>query len=417
MIGVLRSFGGWPTAYVLFERVLTAGANFAVVLVLARIMGIESFGHYSYTMSILVALLALGQLGLDGLLVQELIVRKEDQCALLGTACYARLAIYAPCFLVLFFGGTIGILEGEVAEFARSISFVLLVLPFSATLAARLNSVREFRRPSFSRSAAVVCGTGAKFALLWSGTSLEAIGIAHTCMFLIELILLAHNNRCTAGPHLLSWKFSWAILVALSKKAGPLFLASACAILYQQMDVIVLGTLEGSFVLGMYALVPQLLNAARLIPLAIMTVLFPDLVAEMDRSVDGFRGRVRHLSLMLIVLGLGVGLGVFAVSWFGLPFVFPETADETIELIAVGLLALPFIFLRTLLSKIHICVRREHSLAAIEVAGLIAAVPLYGIAVSLYGLMGLAIANVGLFAATTLASLFALKDIVCETRQ
>ena len=81
MIGVLRSFGGWPTAYVLFERVLTAGANFAVVLVLARIMGIESFGHYSYTMSILVALLALGQLGLDGLLVQELIVRKEDQCA------------------------------------------------------------------------------------------------------------------------------------------------------------------------------------------------------------------------------------------------------------------------------------------------------------------------------------------------
>lgn len=66
--------------------------NIAVLGVLARHLGVQEFGRLNYAASLAAIFATLASLGLEGLIVRELVRRPEDWRTLLGTASGLRLA-------------------------------------------------------------------------------------------------------------------------------------------------------------------------------------------------------------------------------------------------------------------------------------------------------------------------------------
>src|SRR5688572_22754302 len=67
------------TLWILGEKVLTLGVSFALSIWLARHLGPEKFGMFSYGIALVGLFSMLGHLGLEGLTVRELVNNPGNQ--------------------------------------------------------------------------------------------------------------------------------------------------------------------------------------------------------------------------------------------------------------------------------------------------------------------------------------------------
>lgn len=79
--------------WILLEKVSRIISGILVGVLVARFLGPAQFGTISYALSIIAIFTIISTLGLDGLVVRELITRKERINEILGTAFWLRFLV------------------------------------------------------------------------------------------------------------------------------------------------------------------------------------------------------------------------------------------------------------------------------------------------------------------------------------
>ncbi|MCK5665476.1 MAG: oligosaccharide flippase family protein, partial [Thiotrichaceae bacterium] len=82
--GFMRYFKN--TSWLMGEKILRMGVGLFVGIWVARYLGPEQFGLLSYAQSFVFLFTAIATLGLDGIVVRELVKHSEKRDSLLGTA-------------------------------------------------------------------------------------------------------------------------------------------------------------------------------------------------------------------------------------------------------------------------------------------------------------------------------------------
>lgn len=331
---------GWLFA----DKVIRLGVGLFVWIWVARYLGPQQFGLLNYAMALAALCGVLAGLGLDGIVVRNLVRNPEHRDWLLGTAFMLKLA-----------GGIVAfVLSLAVATLLRphdALALWLVGIVAAGTIFQALDAIDfwfqsrvESRYVVYARNAAFLAASVAKIALILAQAPL----IAFAWVALGEIALGA-GGLLTAyrwqGHGLRAWRSTPQCAGELLKESWPLVLSGLAITVYMKIDVVMLGEMVGDQAVGIYSATVRVSEIWYFIPVAIVSSVTPALIEAKKVSEGLYYQRLARLFRLLA----GVALTVAILMTFGAGFVtdllYGEAYSGASVVLAIHIWAAVFVFL------------------------------------------------------------------------
>lgn len=394
------------TAWLMAESLISNLINLLILVAVARWFGAESYGTYAYVFATAQLFAMLGQMGLDGLLTRDLVSQPDDHHRLLGTAGSLRFAGY--------FLGAIGCLayglllpEHTATEKYLFVAgfFFILFTPAPLLLETWFRSRVEAQYSSAARIFGTLAGGVLKIAIISMGWSIVAIGFAQTATVVLTFCVLLPLFMKRGGPAMHRWSFDRAMARQMLNESWVVFLGALMAVIYLKVDLVMLRWWQGPEEVGIYSVASRMSEVFYLIPAALVTSMFPKLIQIHRDQSDRFGKEFGNLLALLALLGYAVVAAVILLGPLAIELTFGSHYEAAGPVLAVHVLALPFVFMRYAFSRWILVERFTMFSLVSQSAGALANVGLNLILIPTHGMMGAAIATLVSYAA---ASYFAL---------
>lgn len=280
------------------DKVLRLFAGLFVGVYIARYLGPERFGLLSYAVSFVGLFTAFATLGLDNIVVRNLVQNIEDRDRLLGTA-----------FILKLLGGIL--LFGAVAfavRFTSSDSYTkLLIYIIAGGMIFESLKVIDFyfqsqvlgRFSSIAGICALCLSSILRIALAFFQASLVWFAVAQVFSIgILALMLLFFYFK--QGSSLFKWHFDWNVGKELLRDSWPLILSGLVIMIYMRIDQIMIKEMLDSKAVGNYAAAVRLSEAWYFIPMVVASSFFPAIINAKKKSEKLYYARLQHLYDLLV---------------------------------------------------------------------------------------------------------------------
>ena len=379
------------TVWLMAGKVLRLGMALFVAVWMARYLGPERFGVWSYAISFVGIFAVLAKLGLDSIVVRDL-VRLDDGArhGVVGTAFFLKLAGAALLMMVLvpavYFmpGHHADALIFLIAAAAFLQSFGAIDLYFQSRVLGRLSV--------YANVGALMAASALKVALI----VLEAPLIAFAWAVIFENAVLALGYAflyARQGRFFRQWRFDRTLAARLLHDSWPMILSGMVVAVYMKIDQVMLMQMLGSEAVGQYAVAVRLSEVWYFIPTVIVTSLFPAIVRARELSTTLYYARLQRLYDFMAMLGISVALVMtFASDWvvarlYGLAY------QDSGGVLAINIWAGVFVFLGVAYSKYLVTENLMKKSLYRTSAGMIVNIVLNLLMIPKYGIYGAAIAT------------------------
>lgn len=331
------------TGWLVGDRVVRLGMGMLVGVWVARYLGPEGFGLFSYVQAVAALFGGFATLGLDYILVGRLVKEPAARDRLMGTALGLRLA-------------------GAVAALGSSCLLVALVKPgatFILLLAAILGSGAVFQALDvidlwfqsrvqskftvLAKNSAFLVLAGTKVGLVLARAPLVAFAWATFAeVALGAVLLLAAYLRTGEDPR--RWRFDANLAHDLMRGAWPLILAGLAVMVYLRIDQIMLERLGTQRAVGLYAASCRLAEVWFFVPVAVVSSVMPSLVAAKAEGQAAFLRRYLKFFRIMLLLAFAI---VVPMALFAQPLVlllFGPAYAEAGPILAVQIWTSIFVF-------------------------------------------------------------------------
>lgn len=302
-------------AWQIGDKLLRMGVGLFVGVWVARYLGPEQFGKWNYAIAFSAIFGAMAGLGLDSLVVRELVRCKgENEDEIVGTTFYMRLA--AAGLLCAVALGLSMAMEGDGLVVALvGLTMLSMVFQASNVVDFFFQSKMQSRNSVLAQNTAFVIAAVIRVVLLVTRQSLlwfAAVALFET--LLASLFLLLAYRRTGRRP--LAWRFNGKRALALLRDGWPFILTSLTAMLYMRIDQVMLGRMLGPKEVGVFSAAVKISEIWYFIPMSIMSSALPIIVASKEKGEGEYVKRLQQLNDALFTFGLVVGLGMtFASPW------------------------------------------------------------------------------------------------------
>lgn len=354
--------------------VIERGAQLALVLVAAPLLGVAAFGRYSYAAGV-ATLLAFGtDLGLTIWTTRALAREPAQAPGVLGTGFQLRLYATAPVLLG-FAGVALALGPGE----AR---FALLALGVAALARAFLDHARAVFRAherigdegKVNAVTAALATAGGLAALLASRRGLPALALGVMAGTVLGAIYGFALLRRRYGRF--TGRLDGQLARRMLRQSLPFWLAGLFSLAYSRGDVVVLRALAGDAEVGAYRAAGQLFEVAKNLPMLVLTALFPQLARAFTQSRARLRQVERVVSLGLLLAGVLAGAALALGGALVARRIFGPQFARTVPALRILSLALPLLFLNFGLT--HFLIARDLGMRHLALAGLMVPINLVG---------------------------------------
>lgn len=330
---------GWQFA----DHILRMGVGLLVGIWLARYLGPEQFGMLSYALAFVALFAPIAHLGLDDIIVRDVVRSPEQKEEILGTAFFLRLGGGAGAF----FAAAVSITLLRTDDLSRS-----LVLIVAAGALFQAFHVIEFwfhsqvkvKYAIWARNTAFLLASLVKVILILQGAPL--IAFAWVALFEIALgaagLVLAYLAR---GDRLRDWRLRGGKAWRLLQDTWPLMLSGMVIAIYLRIDQVMLGELAGNEEVGVYSVAVRLAEVWLFIPAAIYWSVFPSVVEAKELGAELFYGRLQKLYNLMAFSAYAVALPAALLAQWLVPALFGEAYGRGGPMLAVLVWANIFISL------------------------------------------------------------------------
>lgn len=308
---------GWQWA----DNLMRMAVGLVVGVWLARYLGPEQYGLYSYALAFVSIFAVAAALGLDDLIVRDAVSHPQQQRELLGSAAALRL---------LGGGVTLG---GAVAAIlvlrpGDRVSHELVAIIAAGALFQSVGVI-EFWFHSQLQARLVVLGKCAAFML----TSLARVGLILAGAPLVAFAWVALAEVALGGVGLLAayrhsggrigeWQVSPARIKGLLRDGWPLMAASMVITIYLRIDQVMLGELAGDGEVGIYAVAVRLAEVWYFVPAALYWSLFPGIAAARGNDEGLFFDRLQKFYNVAAAAGYLIALPTALLAHWLVPLLF-----------------------------------------------------------------------------------------------
>lgn len=324
------------SAWLFADQVVRMVVGLLVGIWVARYLGPQQYGWLNYATAIVGTVTALTSLGLNAVVVRELVREPEAASDWMGTAFFLKSAAGTLGFLICL---VIAWGQPPAMELTRPLIVIVAVglffqgfdvfdVYFQAKGASRVSA--------WVRIGACVCGALLRVALLLAHASLVAL----TLVTVVELVIIAVGWLVTgyrAGQTLRSFGVARRQVRILLAEGWPLAVSVLAVHVQASADQMVIGLFLGATELGEYSAALRVVNLFAFVPMVIQTVAVPEITrARCDdarlyrrRLYDFYRlmfGLFLLVALPLMVLGPWLVTTLFGRAYTGAGALLPLLA-------------------------------------------------------------------------------------------
>lgn len=299
---------GW----LFFDKILRLGGGLLVSIVVARYLAPDLFGKMSYVIAFAGIFGAMSTLGLDSLMVRELVRREQDKYSLMGTAFALKMAAALGCFLLSIF---------SISLFTADTRIRVMVAVVAAGLLFQSFDIMRLWFESNVRSKYVVIAQNTSFVIfalakLWmaaSGAPLEHFIWAVTLEVALAMVILGIFYSIS-GESLAGWKFERRLATRLLRECWPLLISSLAVMVYMRIPIVLLRSFQGDIEVGLYSAASSLSEAWYFVPTIVITSVYPRLVSLYKEDESAYTRELKKLMKVFFWFSLAVALPVALFS-------------------------------------------------------------------------------------------------------
>ncbi len=337
------------TSWLMGERILRMAVSLFVGILVARYLGPERYGLLSYANSFVGIFIVLGTMGLDDIIVRELVKTPEQQEKILGSSFLLKLV-----GTLLMWMAILAAVPFTKNDFQTNI--LIIIIAFGAVFQA-------FNVIDFNFQAKVISKfiVHAQFVQLIISSIVKIILVVNetpliwfASVYCLDAIVLAMGLIFVYfynGNNIFHWKWSFETSKYLLRDSWPLMFTGVVVSVYMKIDQVMIKEMLGAKEVGLYAAAVKLSEAWYFLPLAITSSLFPAIInAKLYQKEDYFQ-RLQKLYDLMVWLAVAIALPTAILSPWIVAFLYGNEYLESSSVLNIHIWSGIFVFLGVASSK------------------------------------------------------------------
>lgn len=311
------------TGWLFSEQILRSLSGILVGVWVARYLGPEQFGIYSYAISFVVLFGAIAHLGLQVIVVRELINKPDQEKSMMGTALYMQ--VVGALVLILLISsilpftsndGTTNVYILIIASGLIFQSFQVIDFYFQSKVLARYVSICRLVQLTIS-------------SILKIGFVLAEVELIY-----FVVVLVIDNITLAIALCFAYWKhggtsfhkfFDLSTFRFLIRESWPLIVANLVHIIYMRIDQVMIKEMMDAASVGVYSAAVRFSEAWYFVPVLIGQSLFPAIINAKKNSNVQYIHRLQILLNVMMAVSVAVGLFFTFYADFLIEFFYGES--------------------------------------------------------------------------------------------
>ncbi len=299
------------SAYMFVANVVTRLLSFVFFLLIARLLGAEGLGHYSFVFAFVGLFSLLSDVGIASLFVREGSRSEKVIESLFSYVAPLRLVLVVVTFLVTAIAALFADVEPQVVLATQLAAFGFMFLSLRELLVSIFQARQRILFIAIVQLVEITVTVSVGAAALLSGQGLVGVVGAYVAAYVISFLVSFVGAFKTTRLRL---SFDIPRQVSFLRSALPFWFTSLFMAFAFRIDTVMIELLRGSVETGLYNASFRLLDALYFIPASIITALFPAMsqLHVTDRKSLLYLYQKAFYYLFAIALPMGVGTTLLA---------------------------------------------------------------------------------------------------------
>lgn len=290
------------TSWLFAEQVLRIIAGLLVGIYVARYLGPEKFGLFNYALAFVALFASVAKLGLDGIIVRDLVNAPEKRDQYLGTAFWIKAggailagAGIAAVVVMTENDYTTKLYIGIIASGMIFQSFEVVDFYFQSRVLSKYVSICKISQ-----------------LLLSSLLKLYFVAINADLFWFVLVSVIDQASLAAALAYAFSKQkhdafytiFDKGVARELLISAKPLIISGMMVSVYSSIDRVIIKEMLGVREVGLYVAATGLVTALYFVPMLIANSLFPAILSAKQQSEEVYNRRLSLLYKNILAIGL-----------------------------------------------------------------------------------------------------------------
>jgi len=380
---------GW----LFFDKILRMGIGVIVGVLVARYLGPKLFGLLNYAQSLVALFAPVASLGLDNIVVRNIIREPKSILDILGTTFILKLI--AALFVVGIMTGTIVIGDSGNTEIHLLVAIIAMGMVVQAfdTIDFWFQSQVLSKNTVIAKNAAFIIISLFKVLLIYIKAPLVAFAWAGTvelALGAIGLVLIYWRS----GNNPLKWQASFLTAKQLLRESWPLIFSSLTIVIYMRIDQVMLGRMLGASAVGIYSAAVRISEVWYFIPMAVFSSIAPYITETKKNNEQAYYERLQYLFNGMVGTAIVIAIIVSLSADKLIIMLFGSEYSAAGPVLTIHIWAAIFVFLGVVRGLWIINEGLMKWAFATNVIGAIMNILLNLMLIPLYGIIGSAVATV-----------------------
>jgi O-antigen/teichoic acid export membrane protein len=377
--------------------------SLVVTIYLARYLGTVGFGKFSFVFAYLAFFGIITDLGFQTILVREMSHDASTAPKLIGNAYFIRLILTVLAVLLSMIVIPFMSYPADTTTYVYIAAFTLLFISFSDFYATIFQANLKMEYRVIAKLAFKIISASLILWIIFSHGTLMQVIIALVFSEMVKTLISFLFSRKLVRPR---FEIDFELWRYLFKESLPIALAGVIFIIYFRIDVVMLSMMQGDAPVGIYSAAYKLSEPLSLIPIALLTSMFPIMAASLktseERLIKIYRLCVRYLFIIILPIAIGTTILADKIIFlvYGAEFYGSATALQIL------IWALVFTSAGYVLTNLLISIGKQKRYTSSMVLCAIANVTLNFILIPIMSYNGAAIATVATNAVLFIASFY-----------
>lgn len=379
------------TFWMVAEQMLRIVAGILVGIWVARYLGPVQFGLFSYVLAFTAIFGGIAKLGLDGILIRELVKQPDLQDTYLGTAFWLKVigafgVLLLIAIIVPFTSNdtTTNIYIFIIASGLLFQSFEVVEFYFQSKVLAKIISICKVSQLILSSIIKIyLVLTHAELIWFVSVTVFDAFSLAVS--YFVAYKIKGNVNFIKY--------FDSRAAKKLLKDSWPLVFSSLVITIYMRIDQIMIKEMLDDYDVGIYSAAVRLSEAVYFIPMFITASVFPAIINAKNTNNELYYQRLYRLYTFLVWLAIFIALLVSFLGERLITLLYGEAYLAAGQVLIIHVWAAVFVFLGVASSKYLLAENLTKILFQRSFFGAITNVLLNFLLIPRYGVVGAAAAT------------------------
>lgn len=331
-------------SWLLLDKLLRMVGGLLVGVWVARYLGPEQFGLFNYASAFVVLFTAIAVLGLNPIIVRELVQHPEREGIVLGTGFVLQLLGSLVALALMAVLITVLRENDGVVRYIVVIMGIGMVIKSADVIRYWFEAHVISRYTVWTDNAAFVLASIAKIYLILNGGRLVdfawiALGEIVVATALLVFVFLNVNR------HRAAWRPVKLQASALLGRSWPLLLSGLTITVYMKIDQIMLGQLADDREVGIFSAALRISEIWYFLPMIVVTSVYPSLLRSYQADGNLFDRDMLRLLRGLVVMALIIALPIWLLADQIIAVLYGESFQGAAPVLAIHIWTSVFVFL------------------------------------------------------------------------